>query len=438
MLGAVFAMLLVMLAIHPTTAALDPMPDPPAGALSQFGVSWSFASADPLNTPILVDDVLYAWDRNSLYALNVEDGSESWRFERGSEDPRPAVVDGVVYVGDKRYLYALDAREGSQLWRVKAERPSLPAVDDDSVYFLDDGTVRALDRRDGSERWRFQAEESLYSPVVDAGRVYVRGDQGRLYALDAADGSVAWRFDTHDAAAPGVEVVDDTVYVRNGDVLHAVNRTDGSRSWTRAGQAGNMQHDGGTLFLPRDGLRAVVADDGATRWHAGIRFDDARVVNGVVYAFDVSNLYAFDARNGTELWALHPGFGNLDPVISDGVVYRASWAFNDGTNRLFAYDAESGALLWQTAFGTHFGTPLVTPERIVVPAACTLFALDPSSEGEGSFDGSSSCRSYIPFAPAPLVVVSIAAAAWWTRRKRRSGPEGAMGGRSTRVPASTI
>jgi outer membrane protein assembly factor BamB len=101
-------------------------------------------------------------------------------------------------------------------------------------------------------------------------------------------------------------------------------------------------------FWTTDQLLAYNALTGRLRWSANTWGDvhgAPAVANGVVYvATERGNQYleAFDATTGTQLWSAPVG-SYCSPAVADGTVYLTGL---DG--RLYAFDAASGALRWNT------------------------------------------------------------------------------------------
>jgi outer membrane protein assembly factor BamB len=86
------------------------------------------------------------------------------------------------------------------------------------------------------------------------------------------------------------------------------------------------------------------------KWSANIEvaFSSAAVANGIVYVGSGDgHLYAYDARTGAPVWQAATGSSIFSsPAVVDGVVYVGS---NDG--RVYALDAETGAERWATLAG---------------------------------------------------------------------------------------
>ncbi len=148
-----------------------------------------------------------------------------------------------------------------------------------------DGFLYALDREGAAERWRFEVGSSVTSsPAVDGGLAYVGDRANRFYAVNLASGSVRWTVET------GADV-----------------------PWP-------WGHEGWDYFTSSP----VVAGD------------------LVIVGSGDGNVYAFDARSGTERWRGSTG-GRVraSPSVADSSVYVGS---TDGV--FYAFDLATGAVHW--------------------------------------------------------------------------------------------
>jgi eukaryotic-like serine/threonine-protein kinase len=72
-------------------------------------------------------------------------------------------------------------------------------------------------------------------------------------------------------------------------------------------------------------------------------FCSPTVANGMVYVSS-DKLYAFDASTGALKWTYNTGGGPSSPAVANGVVYVGS-----GDHKLYALDASTGRLIWTSA-----------------------------------------------------------------------------------------
>src|SRR3569623_199190 len=97
------------------------------------------------------------------------------------------------------------------------------------------------------------------------------------------------------------------------------------------------------------------------KWSANIPVgtSSAAVANGIVYVGSTDNhLYAFDAKTGAPVWQAATGAPIMSsPAVANGVVYVGS---NDGG--IYALDAETGAIRWSMQTD---GSPVASPVAVV-------------------------------------------------------------------------
>jgi outer membrane protein assembly factor BamB len=138
---------------------------------------------------------------------------------------------------------------------------------------------------------------------------------------------------------------------------------------------------------------ALDAEDGDELWRASA--EDASnlvttpvVVDGRILTLDAfGGVLAFDAEDGRFLWrteVVNPlaprqpfllrEAGAPAPVSSDGEVFAV-----DVTGRVYAFDADTGAELWDHALNavSQSSPPLLTDDHVLVPTdAGTVYAVD--------------------------------------------------------------
>lgn len=175
------------------------------------------------NTPVAVDDTLFAAVDGGLGGFDAADGTPQWRVD-GRVYALCAATD-VAVTADRETLTAV-ACDGSVEWRrdLSANVTRVAAVecpDDDSVdgavlARLEgmDGRFAALSLSDGSPLWEFATGHHRTTlPAASKQTVYVGDGTGSLYALDAVTGDVAATFEAPHAPHDRPAVVDGTVAV---------------------------------------------------------------------------------------------------------------------------------------------------------------------------------------------------------------------------------
>jgi alcohol dehydrogenase (cytochrome c) len=256
----------------------------------------------------------------------------------------PIVVDGVAYAQDlESNVYAIDASNGRQLWlhmfRWNDDGPNGVNVANGRVYgVLPDGAF-ALDARTGSVLWtrrllHNERELVVMTPGLKDGTVYVStnpgtgGSIGTLWALDAATGRRRWKWEE-------------------------VPRTLWGRPDVNGG--GGLWHP--PAFDERGGMYISIANPipfpgvphapwgssrpGPNRWN--------------------NSIVKLDARTGRFLWGtqvLPHDIYDWDlecPVILADAHGRKLALTAGKMGFVYAFDAQTGALVWKRSVGIHNG-----------------------------------------------------------------------------------
>jgi outer membrane protein assembly factor BamB len=231
------------------------------------------------------------------------------------------------------------------------------AVANGIAYVKTDKGVVAVDARTGAELWRRTLFGSVATApavsgdlviAVDDGAVLQSGAGETVWALEAGTGSVRW------------------------------SKTIGRALWSRAvgGDRGELSApvvDGGLVFFESNlGPLAIDLTTGRIVWEAHFAVtmvSTPTVSDGRVYvgADQFSNsdlsqpsnrLYAFDEQSGREIWTAQLDGTAGRPVVADGTVFvSTSYEF-----WLSAFDEATGGLQWRVGGGTSaeaFSDPAV-------------------------------------------------------------------------------
>lgn len=235
----------------------------------------------------------------TLYALDPATGRARWRSEVDSRiRSTPAVVDDLLVFGDSEgYVHALDARTGEERWLFatdgvgydsgdfgydRRQISASPAIVDGEVLIGSrDATLYSLSAEDGSLRWRFDEGSAwvIASVAVDEDRVFsARSSSGNVRALDRATGEEIWRFSAGDFVFSSPVLVDDVLYLGQGDGEVSAHDADtGETLWA--------YRTGGSVFgtpVVHDGRLFVGSDDGAVyalaagedTWRRAVYYDE--------------------------------------------------------------------------------------------------------------------------------------------------------------------
>ncbi|HXU08250.1 MAG TPA: PQQ-binding-like beta-propeller repeat protein [Blastocatellia bacterium] len=363
--------------------------------------AWAFQTGDWVTcTPIVSGGVVYAgsWD-GRMYALRESDGSQIWSYDAGRQpqlercqttygiDSTAALAGGKLYFGNGlAQLYALNASNGQLIWKTQLADPN-------------------------------QAFHIWNSPVVSNGKIYVGLAshcvnpcvQGRLVCVDANDGRVLWSF----AAAPdgstggavwssaAVDATRRIAYVGTGNFctgvdshsseVVALNADTGSLIWTFRkvpfGDKNNLDfgsspvlYDIGStpvLAIPsKDGhCYALNRVTGELLWDTlvtdgnsiGGSISSPAVAYGRIYfggtvQLRTGKVVALDQRDGRIVWDVPQSskvFGAA--AVSGGVLLIGGF---DG--RIHAYDASTGAELWNAQTNAIAGGVSISERRVFV------------------------------------------------------------------------
>ncbi|MBK8900749.1 MAG: PQQ-binding-like beta-propeller repeat protein [Anaerolineaceae bacterium] len=264
-----------------------------------------------------------------------------------------------------------------------------------SIYALDvtGNTVQTEWARNDLAKDRIVA-----APLQVDGVAYVATADNQLLALDAESGTELWRFNTRFSIWAQPTYYEGTLFVSSLDRhLYAVNAADGSEKWavelSGAMSAQPVVNPDENLVYAASYDREVHAldiDTGEEVWSVLASdwvWSAPALADGALYFGDSSgNVFAVDAASGELLWqsgvhtmnvvagatqnppAQIKGAIQASPVVHDGVVYVASLGNEQSEEGLLvALDALNGEELWQaTTPAPLFSTPVVAGDTLVV------------------------------------------------------------------------
>ena len=270
-------------------------------------------------------DIIYGHaSKNSLFALNAENGQIIWSkefdvFLKGG----PTVDRDVVIITDSEgRLYALSALDGDEVWNrigsledTSIAGASFPAINGNDVILSGgDGEFLALSRDQGIFQWGenlspIELRTALDGipdikahPVHDGGFVFVITHSGMMFAFNAATGRMVW-----EQAIQGIEmpwVSGRSIYITTIDGrMVALRRNDGAVRWVTE------------LPGAYDPNLSVNED--------AYRYTSAVVVSGkVVIASDQGSLFILDAATGRLEGKLSTkGAVTTAPIVANNTVY---------------------------------------------------------------------------------------------------------------------
>jgi len=358
------------------------------GPSAPLAVAWTNEDIDlegtqtsgGLSSPVIAGDgTIVTVAPNAVLGFDGEDGSQIFSADRDlGPSSQPAIgqaPDGPIVVFTEGFGDSGPTPSGS----VTAS-PSAAAPGDEGDSF--DSHVNAVDLETGEPVWGspVQLEDVVQTPVaVDETSAYIGDVGGRVTIVDLESGDVRWTKELGTRIAGAVTLDSGRALVT-----------------TLGGQQEPSE------------IVALDAETGDELWRASA--EDASnlvtapvVVDGRMLTLDaIGGVLAFDAEDGRFLWRTEvinpshqpfvlPGLvGAPAPVSADGEVFAV-----DVTGRVYAFDAETGAALWDHALNdpSQFSPPLLTDDHILVSTdSGTLYAIDRGSghlvwrvDGGGTF-----------------------------------------------------
>ena len=304
----------------------------PLEYISAFGtdgkLKWTFQMPgnleNPGHTPLIASEgVVYAQDREHMYAINVSDGSVKWTFTKNTQTGLSSgtfiLKNHVLYVNCyASVLYALEEQTGNMLWAVDYGNPSnAPFIADDSLFLADGGEIQIRDSHTG-------ALKKNMTSFATAGPINIK--YGRIFSFDGkstdtATFSQAYPFFTFvQRGLPegsSYPIVADSMVIMPYGVYDAFT--------------------GELVCMPPS-----LTDPGSS----GAYLCGATYLNHILYyttservAYDpylgghyYSDIYAYDVRNKALLWQKtieNTDIYNVEPCIvtKSGMVYRGIYNF---------------------------------------------------------------------------------------------------------------
>jgi len=170
-------------------------------------------------------------------------------------------------------------------------------------------------------------------PTQSRGQLFVCSDSMGLSSIDETSGATQWSrfgFSGGNCMAAvldtGAAYVTATAYSRGiwTNTITAVARADGQDRWQ--------------IFGPADDPFPAASF---------LQFNVPTLSAGTLFVtHERSLLSAYDAATGALRWRTATGFLNNQPAVADGLVFTSTWGEGDGINRVFAHRAADGTLAW--------------------------------------------------------------------------------------------
>jgi outer membrane protein assembly factor BamB len=346
--AAAVATVLLAAACGSSSSQSNPATSTLSGAAAPSG-TWAYPNGDLANTRVAAD--------TTITSANVSSLREAWSFHlagtaaagvhgAGSFAATPVVVNGVVYLQDlDANVYAISLATGKLRWEYQVNVPEATGPGPDGVavpggvVYGDTSTAAfALNAATGKVIW---TDDGLLTsgqgsfeiqPQVSGGRVYLASAYGSgpgggvLLALNASSGKLLWKFNTV-AGSAGTGVA--ALGLGSGGAWETpLVGSDGSVTFGIGNPyqsiGGAIQHPARLLYT--DSEVNLDAATGKLRWY----------YQAVPNDFKDHDLQASPIATVV---------GNVPAIIGGGKM-----------GIVYAMDASTGALLWETPVGVHNGT----------------------------------------------------------------------------------
>jgi outer membrane protein assembly factor BamB len=299
----------------------------------------------------------YLQDYGKVFSLDKATGSTEWVYDTHGTimgGTSPAVSENLVYV-PVSYLGP----------------PPQPNGTKHDIYTTGAGALIALDKSTGSLVWSRPASRAIItSPTVEGGVVFIVLDEEGVYAFDGETGAVRWFYPVSNfGILQGAPLVyDGTVYVGTiAKGIFALDAANGALKWhyvptqAHSGVTGGLTAGSGMVFAPL--------------------FDTS------VQARYQLRLAAFKADSGELLWLrllydlpFSPPYqqvgGEVLPAFFNGTVFATGLIGNDDTSTLYALDATTGNIRWQSSISVGGSNIAIANHTLLVPASPGLIAFD--------------------------------------------------------------
>lgn len=311
-----------------------------------------------------------AWYARARFTVSGGPVREAWRIKvKGAAQSAPVVGPAVVYFGSSDgYLNAVSRADGRFLWQYRAQGPvtGSPALAGDTVYFGDaTGRVYALNAATGKRLWEQDLGGPVFAGLLCAGgRLFVGSGDHWLRALSARDGHVLWARQLGGAVFERPAVLERTLVVTATDgSVAALDARRGDVLWRT--QLGRSVYYTPARCTPLlvPGRVVVVAPGDPQRGGVGV--------------------FALDAATGGVAWQTADGAGLSSPcLLPAGACPGGAFALATPRGEVLALSLAGGGRPWTLATGhaMYDAAPVMAGPLCVTPALDgTVFALDPET-----------------------------------------------------------
>lgn len=301
-------------------------------------IIWEYITRHGIdNKPVISQEVIYYSTTDGyLVALDATTGQEKWELLLNAEHrylESPEILNGIIYVKDYGVLYAVDSITGQEIWKIPLD--TRLNIFKEGIFFIDGNELVSLDVNTGQEKGRTKISDAKWDgrnkyisyEIIGAsnGIVCIRDVNNDYNGIDLVSGQEIWNFSDGERGMPLPPVLSDgKLYAIKEEYLNGV-----------------------TLNY----LIAVDIFSGQMIWKTKIEenVDTAPVIsNGFAYVggyFGGNHyLYFIDAMTGDLKWKSSEPVSNY--YVSDGKVFFLKYdeSFND---YLHAVNGMTGQDIWK-------------------------------------------------------------------------------------------
>ena len=286
------------------------------------------------------------------------------------------VNQAVLAATTNRQMIAFNAEDGVRHWdqRFGAAVSSTPMYDRGRIYVGTtqyEGTLFALGVERGRRVWKNEIGPVRFSPLVDAGIVFVGADNGAVAALRAESGGQMWRANLRSSIAESlVDAGAHVIVITANDSVFALRKNDGAviaRGTVPATPSATPALHAGTLVVATQtgAVLGIDANTLVTKWqvraNGPVMTSPAIASDGTVYIASRSGTL-YRITNG-ELHAVE----TLDHSVSSLTMTRDHFLLGSYDGTLLAVD-RSGDVAWKHKFNDSIVAPVaVRDQAIYVP-----------------------------------------------------------------------
>ncbi len=272
-----------------------------------------------------------------------------WKYDSGSKvRSSPVLKDQLVYSGSNDKFFAIHYQTGDIAWQVNTSAPvtSSCVVNDNKVYFECGEIIYVHSALTGEFLWKFEPEitnmgnydEWDYhhpSPVIHDNNLFFGTVNGDLYVIDINTQKIVWQYKIDKISSTPV-IYDNFIYLTNWDgSLYALDMDKREKVWD---------------FETYGSIQTIPAVNG----------------NYICFGSRDTNFYTLNRKTGEQLWKytdMQESWFTGSPLLESGTIYAGS----SDSKRLYAFDCESGEILWKCmTYGNVFSKPVIDGNKFYI------------------------------------------------------------------------